>query len=82
MLDCKHASQMVSKSMDQQLSIRQRINLQIHLIICDACTKFSQQLKLLRKSVAQLAANIENDKTITLSEEARHRIAQAIKHSD
>ncbi len=82
MLDCQHASQLLSQAMERRLPWRQRISLRLHLMICDACTQFSRQLTLLRTAVGQLAGKIENDETLKLSDEARQRIVQAIQHPD
>lgn len=82
MLDCKHASRLVSQSMDRKLSMRERLGLQLHLLICDACNNFSRQVALLRQAVRQWSARIENDSAIKLSDEARNRIRQSIQQSD
>jgi hypothetical protein len=82
MLDCKHASRLVSQSMDRQLSMRERLGLRLHLLMCDACTRFSWQIALLRQAVRQWSARVENDEAIKLSDEARNRIRQSIQISD
>ena len=54
MLDCKHAARLLSQSMDRELPLGQRVRLRLHLLICDACTNFGRQLKLLRKGVGAI----------------------------
>ncbi len=78
MLDCQHASHLISQSMEVRLTWRQRFGLRLHLMMCDACTQFSRQMLLLRSALRQLGSRTENDETLRLSQEARERIARAV----
>ena len=78
MLDCKHATQLASRALDKPLSFRQRMALRLHLFMCDACTQFVRQLQLMRKALARLGRHIEHDSSVSLSPQARERIAQAV----
>lgn len=78
MLTCKQASQLISQSLDRPLSLADRIKLRFHLFICDACTRFNQQLKQLRTAMQKLRGNIENDSTIQLPLEAKTRIVNHV----
>ena len=75
MLDCRHATQLVSQSLERRLDWRQRLALRVHLWMCDACTQFVRQLRLLQVAAARLSRKIENDSTLKLSPSARERIA-------
>jgi hypothetical protein len=79
MLDCKHATHLISQSQDVRLSWRQRIGLQFHLMLCDACTQFSRQIEFLRQAVRQAGRRIENDEGVKLSQRAHLRIAEAME---
>lgn len=78
MLDCKHASELLSQAMERRLSLRQRMALRLHLLLCDACTQFARQLELLRKAVMTLGRKLDNDDKVTLPLQARERIAAAV----
>ena len=78
MLDCKHATQLASQAMEGRLSLRQRIVLRFHLMLCDVCTNFVRQLHLLRAALAQLRHQAENAPEARLSYQARERIAEAV----
>lgn len=78
MLDCKHASRLVSQSMDRRLSLRELLGLKLHLLICDMCSQFSKQMTLLQQAVRQWSSRIENDTRVTLPDDARQRIATAV----
>lgn len=50
MLSCKDTSEMVSRSMDERLSWRQRLALRLHLAMCSGCRRFAGQTSFLRKA--------------------------------
>ena len=66
MLSCKQASQFISASLDRPLTLRERIVLRLHLIICKYCKRFSQQLQTMRVAMTTLAQSIENDNSIEM----------------
>lgn len=74
MLTCKQASQLISQSLDRPLSWYELMRLRLHLILCDACKRFRQQLYLLRHSLHKLTSSTENDSTIHLPADAKARI--------
>jgi hypothetical protein len=51
MIDCREASRLISQNADRPLAFRRRLQLRVHLLICDACTNFSRQVKQLGKGV-------------------------------
>ena len=78
MLTCKHASQLVSQSLDRRLTIRERFMLRLHLLVCNACSRFFMQLTLLSKMIHRMKKQAEEDTTIKLNPEAKQRITEAI----
>lgn len=79
MMNCQHASHLLSQSQDRRLPWPQRVGLRLHLMMCRACSRFAGQLALLRQAVTILGRQIENDAGIALSEEARHRISGKLR---
>ena len=79
MLDCKQASQLISKSLDRQLSWRERFAVRLHLLICKYCKRFSQQLETMRVALKRMTQSIENDSNIHLPSETKNRIAKSIE---
>jgi Putative zinc-finger len=79
MLNCKQVSRLASQSMERKLSYRERFALFLHLMVCDACTLFVGQLKLLRQAMQRVGKNVEQDTQIMLSAEARERIASKLE---
>lgn len=82
MLDCKHASRLISQSMDRRLSFAERMGLRFHLLLCDACSNFFRQVGLLRSTVRRMVQQTENDDAIRLSEPARERISNKLGKSE
>ena len=78
MLTCKQASQIISQSLDNPLSWSDRMKLKFHLFICDACTHFNKQLRLIKNAIQRMKLETENDDTIQLTVDAKARINQAI----
>lgn len=78
MLDCRHATLLISRSMEKRLPFRQRMTLRLHLMLCDACTQFMRQLHLLRAAIERLGRKVESDEKLVLSKHARERIAEAV----
>jgi len=79
MLDCKQSSQLISQSLDRSLTLRERFALQLHLIICEYCKRFSQQVQTLRIALKQMANSIENNSMIEMSSAAKKRIADLVE---
>ncbi len=81
MLSCKDASQIISQSLDRQLTIRERFALNLHLFICTYCKRFSQQVQSMRVALKLTTSNMENDDTIKLPSETKKRLIQTIESS-
>jgi len=79
-MNCKHASQVLSQSLERRLSWGERLGLRLHLLMCDACTQFARQITLLRQAVQRLVTHIEDDQQLRISEAARERIAKALSN--
>ena len=50
MLNCKQATALMSQRMDKELAIRQKMGLQMHLMMCSGCRNFKTQMEFLRQS--------------------------------
>ncbi|MGH9902634.1 MAG: zf-HC2 domain-containing protein, partial [Pyrinomonadaceae bacterium] len=78
---CKQITALVSRSLDRQLSFRQRLLLRLHLFGCRACALFREQLRLLRSLVRRRAqsADFATSPETILPAEARERIGLALR---
>jgi hypothetical protein len=51
---CREVSRMVSDGLDRQLGPIDRVRLRLHLSVCDGCTHFNQQMRLIRDAMRRL----------------------------
>jgi hypothetical protein len=55
MLPCKEVTRLVSQGLDRRLGFGERVALRVHFAICEGCSNFEHQMKLLREATQQLA---------------------------
>ncbi len=82
MLSCEEVSRLVSQSMEQKLSLWRRVNLRLHLSMCQFCSGFAKELRQLQAAAQRHAEQVQRDPRladVTLSAEARERIRQALE---
>lgn len=48
---CREVHRLVSEGLDRELSLVERTRMRLHLMVCDACTRFNGQMALLRKAM-------------------------------
>ena len=48
-LSCKDASRLISQMQDGDLPFGQRLRVRLHLLFCEACTRFERQVRFLRR---------------------------------
>jgi len=79
MLNCRDASQLISKGQDRPLSLRERVALRLHLWMCRSCRLFDGQLHFLRTSLRHGWRQGELPAARILPDAARERIRQVLK---
>jgi hypothetical protein len=81
MFNCNEVSQKVSESMDRVLPFHQQMMIRFHLQMCKYCTRFRDQLLLIRKAIR---TEEDSGKELRPSEssfsEPRARIKQALRN--
>ncbi|TCK17720.1 hypothetical protein DFR30_0962 [Thiogranum longum] len=82
-LSCKDICFMVSESHDRKLTLRERISVKTHLLMCNACKRMARQLELLR-AASQRYGSADKEGTSrperqTLSKEASARILSRLR---
>ena len=48
---CREVHRLVSEGMDRKLSLVERVRMRLHLMVCEACTRFTGQMDLLRRAM-------------------------------
>ena len=82
--DCKTLTPVIGESIDRKLGIKDRVNVKLHLITCDACRNYLKQIKFLRKAIKVRELIFVNGQDVLrskLSDEAQARIKNDIKAS-
>ena len=51
--NCREVTRLALLGQDQRLPLRQRTLMRLHLFICEACTNFRGQLRLMQKASAR-----------------------------
>jgi len=82
MLKCKDISQLVSRSLDTKLSLKERMSIRLHLFMCEQCMRFSQQLSKLNSAINSMNDSVESDTSITLPSEIKKRIVKSLESKD
>lgn len=78
MLNCRQAAELISRTLDEKLTLRQRIGLRLHLLHCALCRHYREQLGFLRATTRRWASGNEfvGD---GLSSQAKQWIGEALK---
>ena len=81
---CKKTVEVISQSLERPLSLRERVDLKLHLWICVWCLWYLEHLQVMRNTMqAKAAADQDNDLPSgpVLSSEARERIKLQLNNS-
>lgn len=81
LINCEEFSTLISQQMDCPLTLRERISMQIHQLICPPCRFIKQNFNTIRQACRWTPADEEeSDLTCdTLPEDVAERIKSAIK---
>lgn len=81
LLECQEVSRLITHSMDEPLTLRQRLLVRWHLLVCRYCRKFQKQLFWLRKILQSKSKMTDKVRTndVGLSNEAKERIKEVLK---
>ena len=78
---CQQTVEKISQSMDRKLTLRERINLKLHIWICAWCQWYMEHLQLIRDSARAKGAespDLSSAPSPALSSEARDRIKRKL----
>jgi hypothetical protein len=78
---CKEAARLQSAALDGKLTLRQRLGLRFHLVLCRWCRRYGKQITFLRSAAQQSAEHDEHSPSEVLSPEAHERIKRNL-HTD
>lgn len=82
MISCKHATELISKQMEERLSLREEVSLKIHLFVCEFCEKFRQQSEFIRKALSFKRKESEEEvSSISIPAKAKERLRERLGKS-
>lgn len=70
---------LMSESLERRLTIRERLGLHLHLLVCAWCRRYLEQIKFMRWILRAQNSQATTEMTPALAHEARERIAKALK---
>ncbi len=77
MLNCKEATELVLKSEEENIGLKNRMNLWFHLMMCSLCKLFAIQSMQITKA----AKLIQHNETISLSNNDKKTIVEKLENS-
>jgi hypothetical protein len=74
-------AQLLSESRDRKLSVREKVTVSSHLLICDWCTRFGRQITTIDRAASTAGDHPEKlaGQESGLSETAKSRIRQKLR---
>lgn len=82
LMSCRKAAQMLSATLEGDITIPQRFGLRLHLLFCRNCSRLREQLLFLRRAGFYLRTHLRRDKTAllqALDPESREGIEKALE---
>jgi len=79
---CRDIIRMVSGPPDRKPTVKERVQIRAHFLICDWCPRYEHQLRFLRDAAHRHSCEAGGDvPAFTLPAEARERIKNALQNS-
>lgn len=75
---CEVISHTISKSLDTKISLRERLQIRLHIMVCAICRRYREQLLSINTLFTNYAANKSPHQESLLSEETRERMKQVL----
>lgn len=70
-LSCKQATFLMSKKEEGKISLKERIQLRLHLSLCDFCTRFKQQTGFFTKKAFHIHEHLDTPMSDQKKEEIK-----------
>ncbi len=61
MLSCKEATRLMSAAQERKLGVGERLQLELHLVICKGCANYRKQMDFLRAACRRMVKGIKDD---------------------
>ncbi|MEI6437853.1 MAG: zf-HC2 domain-containing protein [Candidatus Omnitrophota bacterium] len=81
---CKQAARLVSIAIERRLTVRETLTMNIHLWMCKTCTRYRNQIRLLRQAFTrheEALGNTPASECDCLNAQSKQRIKDALAKS-
>ena len=62
MMNCQHATQLISESQERALSLPEKMSLKVHVMMCSGCKNYSVQVPFLSQAMKAYAKGFDEDR--------------------
>ena len=80
---CTEFVQVMSQSLERQLTLHERLTLRLHFLYCEYCLRYMKHLRFMREAIRARSAKILDDEVPlpvpALPTEARERLKRALE---
>ncbi|MBA3246494.1 MAG: hypothetical protein H0T63_00260 [Pyrinomonadaceae bacterium] len=81
---CKEIAPVMSESLERRLSARERVVLKLHLLVCEFCVRYLDQIILMHRALRARTAQLDEPPATpatSLPPAARERLKRALTNS-
>jgi hypothetical protein len=78
-MDCRQAARVQSEQLDHPLPRAERLGLGLHLLCCQRCRRYGEQVHFLHKATHEHQEKLTEISSEGLSDEARERIKRRLQ---
>ena len=79
---CAEMSRLASRSLERPLSLKMRLKMWLHFLICVWCERYQKHLKFLHRAAPRFGKQIDTASNRSLSVEAKQRIKVRLRAID
>ncbi len=79
MISCEEASFLISKSLDTKLTIKEKINLRMHHMVCELCRRYAKQIKQLDAKIGILKEDADENIYHHLTPEQKDQLKKILE---
>ena len=76
---CAEMSRLTSRALEQPLSLKTRLQMRLHFVICAWCRRYFEQINFLRQSAPKLGLQLGELPGRGLAAEAKERIKSQVR---
>ena len=71
---CREVVRLTSEALDRKLTLREKLQVRLHFLICFLCRRYEQQIRLLHQGLGQHPESFSECSQATLSAEEKARL--------